>query len=759
MHARRISGLHKRASVLPGMHSSRRDASVAEEEEIIKRPNPVTLPDSLETVEHWLVETDTNIAELIRNNVNEVEEYQALLAHICEPEPDGPDDAIIAEREQVRDLLEHALHGMIETTAGVILTDLLQPYSAIVFREAATLCRKQQLDDYVAYRDAVKKLAPTSAPTKHEIQVNFEQQRYENCYLELNKILGDIVASKHQIAKYKRIEQKVSQALSSLTNPFDDNDDLPEDLSGLFTELGDDRHVGKRKELENVQAEIKTLRAVLRGQVESVSTIIASHYPSPDQDWIRLGEGDSQSTKSRGRDFKIDPKLNITGPPNAAVAHKWMSYVSLYLLQEGMSVFTLLPVIFRVSRQKTLTSQHWQATPLSEWMKRDDDLTEEERAGFHESKLVHVREAFASQNMAMFIKAHTAHPDMVERATTGMIITAAGGADVESTVEENDFCSLFSYWVMYHMQQSRVGNHMLTQFFYHLWEAFKITDDVLAVCIRYKKRLADAKRVGVKISYEGVITPAYLELVDRTPSFIPILSQYRIMPKGTNPHDALSCVDPFLTQVERGARSIRDIPKPDYSKVSTKNAKTRYTAMVADLDSHLGGGADTSVAIAGTCPVVPCQALRCNENVSEEVLKKTRNYDKAVSGVELKYILCDKCCKKMNTDASIKLKNGKTRSASSKFGRKTLAQLGITIKKRKPKERGDDNESHLSGDKKGKKPTKAQLAARVKELEAAAAKAMVPMQASVAQLGSNGQFVSLATLKQLRERERAHREQ
>ena len=125
MHARRISGLHKRASVLPGMHSSRRDASVAEEEEIIKRPNPVTLPDSLETVEHWLVETDTNIAELIRNNVNEVEEYQALLAHICEPEPDGPDDAIIAEREQVRDLLEHALHGMIETTAGVILTDLL----------------------------------------------------------------------------------------------------------------------------------------------------------------------------------------------------------------------------------------------------------------------------------------------------------------------------------------------------------------------------------------------------------------------------------------------------------------------------------------------------------------------------------------------------------------------------------------------------------------------------------------------------------
>ena len=56
-------------------------------------------------------------------------------------------------------------------------------------------------------------------------------------------------------------------------------------------------------------------------------------------------------------------------------------------------------------------------------------------------------------------------------------------------------------------------------------------------------------------------------------------------------------------------------------------------------------------------------------------------------------------------------------------GRKTLAQLGITIKKRKPKERGDDNESHLSGDKKGKKPTKAQLAARVKELEAAAAKA------------------------------------
>ena len=226
MHARRISGLHKRASVLPGMHSSRRDASVAEEEEIIKRPNPVTLPDSLETVEHWLVETDTNIAELIRNNVNEVEEYQALLAHICEPEPDGPDDAIIAEREQVRDLLEHALHGMIETTAGVILTDLLEPYSAIVFREAATLCRKQQLDDYVAYRDTVKKLAPTSAPTKHEIQVNFEQQRYENCYLELNKILGDIVASKHQIAKYKRIEQKVSQTLSSLTNPFDDNDDL-----------------------------------------------------------------------------------------------------------------------------------------------------------------------------------------------------------------------------------------------------------------------------------------------------------------------------------------------------------------------------------------------------------------------------------------------------------------------------------------------------------------------------------------------------
>ena len=85
MHARRISGLHKRASVLPGMHSSRRDASVAEEEEIIKRPNPVTLPDSLETVEHWLVETDTNIAELIRNNVNEVDVCVHLHAHALVP--------------------------------------------------------------------------------------------------------------------------------------------------------------------------------------------------------------------------------------------------------------------------------------------------------------------------------------------------------------------------------------------------------------------------------------------------------------------------------------------------------------------------------------------------------------------------------------------------------------------------------------------------------------------------------------------------
>ena len=46
-------------------------ASVAEEEEIIKRPNLVTLPDSLETVEHWLVETDTDIAELIRMTTNE----------------------------------------------------------------------------------------------------------------------------------------------------------------------------------------------------------------------------------------------------------------------------------------------------------------------------------------------------------------------------------------------------------------------------------------------------------------------------------------------------------------------------------------------------------------------------------------------------------------------------------------------------------------------------------------------------------------
>ena len=84
MHARRISGLHKRASVLPGMHSSRRDASVAEEEEIIKRPNPVTLPDSLETVEIGLskrIQTSLSLSAITSMRWKSTKHYSPTFAN------------------------------------------------------------------------------------------------------------------------------------------------------------------------------------------------------------------------------------------------------------------------------------------------------------------------------------------------------------------------------------------------------------------------------------------------------------------------------------------------------------------------------------------------------------------------------------------------------------------------------------------------------------------------------------------------------
>ena len=605
------------------------------------------------------------------------------------PTPEGEDEmAAAAHRLEIRQTARSMLDTLLEGLGGVITTEVVTPLASAIFAEASDLINEASCNEYERYVDVIGVLnkmaaAANRGPDNTAVTFSraelFEQDRYERFHLLLEDILTHVDKTRANIQQFKKIEEACATSVSSSANEalghlHDQEEVSSEQLDAVFRVLEREGRDTNKERLDKTQAEIKALKSVLDGLLESIIHAVAKHYPAPDADWTKRGGREDRIIK----DYRLDKKLDLLGDPDPNVGDKWMTYNTLFCIVNSTTTFTVLPGLVRSCKQRSVTNVHWQPPSTAEWNKRVTATTPK----FHVSRLTHSREYYLSQNMSLWIKVAAGHDDVCARATSGSISTYVGGRDIVSEVPEHDFVSMYSYYIQYHMQQAMSKMHLLAQFYYSMGDGFRAAKDISSEVVNLRKKLPESIRTGVKLQYNGWAPPAYFVLADRHPSFVDLLRDFRECPNDVDPNDSILCIDKFLRCVEKGSRSLRDIRPPDMANRDTRRAEQRYRALLLDVIPALAIDApeeseDTTDSPASGDFKCMCQAAGCKNEVSWADVKKCRCDRLVKKKIQPKGILCRDCVDIMHNKGRIGMEDGTTRRSSSKAGRRTLAALGL----------------------------------------------------------------------------------
>lgn len=571
----------------------------------------------------------------------------------------------------------------------VMLTqnEIIGPAITLLQSEFSASAEEACTAEHARYLDCLGKLnamlragaAPSLFSRAATAEEKFETDRFEKFHISLEGNLERVDATRRRIETFKmvqdqlatRISEDAESALRILGDAREGGRATDTQLDEMFATIGTASTEQNKKRLIEIDSEIKTQRTVLSGLLESIQLNITECYPAPDLDW-NDGVRSHHSNKNLMKDYSLDKKLDILGAPSAATGDRWIAHNQLYVLVNSAMTNAILPSVVRAGRQRSATNVHWQPYSLADWRAAP---TKDE--GFHPSKLIHTKEYYYSQNVTMWIKARTAHDDIVDKALSGLIMTNVGGKEITSSVEENDFVMLVSYFLQYHMQQGMSDAHLLTMFYYSMGEAFKATEDIAAETHLFRKKLQDAKRCGIRVSFNGSMAVATPQLIDRHASFVDYLRDFRDCPADVDPNDVLPIMENYLGAVERGARRIKDIPRP--SAQSARGGQ-RFRALVADIDGTKPPSEKLSEKDASGDFRVICQAQGCENTVGKKILAKMKLTGLVNKGIQPHSVLCDNCVNKLHTTGSQKMKGGHTRKANSRSSRKMLAALGkITL--------------------------------------------------------------------------------
>ena len=418
---------------------------------------PANKSDVLQEIEQKLgVETIISELEVVERLTEDVREralaHSDLLVEQAETEESEEDkDARTSSiLEEINQLLADTFTGIVGAINNHIIDDVVDITQTYDIDMADAKLR----DVHAKYTCAIDKynalLAETkksSQPTKCEKASLFEQERYEACLTSLNELLGEVGVTKSRIDLFKQLERKLTSDITAMDHTFANVTTMEldtTDIRALMASLNGHERQELKTHLEDCQSEIKTMRRVLAGQVESVATLMTEYYPTSDSDWTGIMATNNQSSSvMRVKEYKIDKSIDLVGDPDAAVAEKWASYNSMFMLLNHLDLYALLLATVRTANDKTSTNQHWQPPSISEWLKDPSEVG----SGFHVAKLIHLKEPYISQCQNMFIKTMATHPEIVQKATSGTIYTQVGGRDIESNVMNNDFVMLISYYI------------------------------------------------------------------------------------------------------------------------------------------------------------------------------------------------------------------------------------------------------------------------------------------------------------------------
>ena len=474
----------------------------------------------------------------------------------------------------------------------------------------------------------------TIVQTKHEQMRAEHEDRYKSAMNGLNKIAMGLIDTTKAIRHYSNMEIECSTQIHQNINMIS--------LESLTLDASSGTSNDEMKKLELIQDRVSNLGKVYKSLVHCIRGIISSKYSI-------TSSINKEKTMSLLSNKEFELPIGLDKGPNPIVAQQLVSSIRTLLHSIPRQTWAIHPTLERIFVDTSKASIHWSPPQLD---------------GAH-FKWSSIRQFYKQQNKALFEILERRNFNAVHKSYHTLItgdIDDRGG-DANSRGGKDDAVGIIGWWIRYHTKSGFKDRQKIKDVFNHAFGPFG-DSDIPNTIEKLRELIPSVRRLGIKLSYESVVTQSVNILQSRHPSFISSLEDFKRIPDERYEDDAIDIVDAFLSRVERIVQSIHHtVPKTRTSDVQYARAifdsgmahiskspqtppmdETKESAFQASPPPYQG----TNHATKDTT----CRGKGCKQEI-------TKYWIDRLGGVGDR-TLCPECFISLRRHGSIVTKNGKT---------------------------------------------------------------------------------------------------
>jgi len=378
--------------------------------------------------------------------------------------------------------------------------------------------------------------------TKHEQQRAANQLRYTTSMDGLEKIAKGLNDTSTAIRHYSDMEIECSSKLY--------NEMKLVSLESISLEDGSS-DTNNLKLLKVVQERIADLGKVYESLVHCIRGILSSHYTITNS----VGSEKTLSLLSN-KEFHLPNKLD--DQPSPIIAQVLISSIRSILHSCPKQTWALHGTLERIFVDVSKSSIHW--SPIQS---DSPEFTWTSLKGFYDTQNKSLYEILERRD---FNAVHKSFHTLI----TGDIDDRGGGANTRGG--RDDAVATIAWWIRYHTRSGFKDRQKIKDVFNHAFGPLG-DGDIQSTIDKLRKLIPSVRRLGIKLSYESVVTQSVNVLQSRHPSFISSLEEFKRVPHDKYEEDAIDVIDAFLSRVERIVQTIHHtVPRTktddiDYARI------------------------------------------------------------------------------------------------------------------------------------------------------------------------------------------------
>ena len=422
------------------------------------------------------------------------------------------------------------------------------------------------------------------------------------------------------------------------------------------------------KQMGTIQDRREKSMKSMKARENQISLLFSEHY------YVRS----EWSTKTISNNpLKAMSTLNISGggKPDVEQAELFMSNVWALMTAYPKQFSVLIPVFYAMREQFAEDETIW-VPPIND---QEDTFT---NLGMN----AEYRNMYFTQDRLLYDMIRVIDPALVLSTQQVRMIKIKGKEEIQYYATQNSGIGAIFHMIHPHMCMTKDDVNMLQRKIESMSGGF-VSGPIMVKVDEYRKILQKGKAAKIKVGYHELVRKCAMRIQNRVPAAYSITSRFIAQELPTLTYDSIGNMDLFLGQISEMFRQygISDDPPAaaNYTDGSLNREQAMYMAAhSSDMISTFGDDDDDGFAAMagndrqnsrrgmgakpGTMGTWKCQTHGCGEGIMERTQQRIEYARKqqGITGMP-QDIICSDCYGKLLDGASMKLKDGSTKTPSA----------------------------------------------------------------------------------------------